>query len=28
MIAKNTMGGTGIFRQAMEPQYFRVSDLD
>jgi len=28
MIAKNTMGGTGVFRQAMEPQYFRVSDLD
>jgi hypothetical protein len=28
MVAKNTMGGTGIFRQAMEPQFFRVSDMD
>ena len=27
LIDKNTMGGTGAFRQIMQPEYFRVGDI-
>jgi hypothetical protein len=27
MIDKNTMGGTGSFKQMMAPEYYRVGDL-
>jgi replicative DNA helicase len=27
LVDKNTMGGTGTFRQVMQPEYFRVGDI-
>lgn len=27
LVDKNTMGGTGVFKQYMQPEYFRVADL-
>ena len=28
LIDKNTMGGTGTFKQLMQPEYFRVGDIN
>jgi len=27
LVDKNTMGGTGTFKQLMQPEYFRVGDI-